>query len=245
MADPVRVDLAPLLRFRDGLQKELAAAGGDDNPVRRALRQWAAIYRSFLRERFDAFSRGGGDWPPLAESTILARRARGGGTRRRKRAKARETIRRAKQSHKRAAIRLSGLESRGKGASEQADRARAQIGRAARRIAKARAAAEAQASMAGVSILRDKGLLFNATAPEFTGAPGQFQEDTPYGVRVGFGGPARHPDGTATIADIASFHQQGEPKLPQRRIVVEPDDAALRRMAEVMDAALARLAQST
>ena len=241
MADPVRVNLAPLLRFRDHVQRGLVAGDSETNPARRALRQWAAIYRAFLRERFDRFSRGGGDWPKLAESTILARRAKGGGTRRQKRAKARAAIRKARQAQERAVARLSGLESKGKG--EQADKARAQVARATARIATSRGTMESQASMSGVSILRDKGLLFNVTAPDFTGGPGQLQEDILFGVRVGYGGQHLHPDGTATIADIAGFHQEGGPRLPQRKIVVEPDGPALRRMAEVMDAALARIAR--
>lgn len=240
--DPVRVDLAPLLRYRDRLSQGLAAGAGDGNPVRRAFRQWAHIYRAFLRERYNRFSRGGGDWKPLAESTILGRKAKGGGTRRQKVSKAGRTIRTARKTLANASQRLDKLILKGKGDSGRANLAWFQIRRAAQRIAKARGTAEAQASMAGISILRDKGLLFNVTAPEFTGAIGQLQEDIPFGVRVGFGGPGRHPDGTATIADIAGFHQEGGPRLPQRKIIVPPDEPAQGRMARVMDAALKTLA---
>ena len=241
--DPVRVDLAPLIRYRGRIAQALAGGGGDDNPVRRALRQWAAIYRAFLRERFDRFSRGGGEWKALAESTILARRAKGGGTRRQKAGKARKAIARAGQSRLRAGRRLETLMSKGQGYGEKADKLRSQIDRASQRIARARRTVEEMPTMAGISILRDKGLLFNVTAPAFTGAPGQIQEDIPMGIRVGFGGPARYPDGTATIADIASFHQDGGPHLPQRTIVVPPDNPTYARMGTTMERALDLLAR--
>lgn len=237
MADPVRVNLAPMLRFNDRIASGLGGGGGsnstaqgmagDDNPVRRALRQWAHIYRAFLQTRFNTFSRGGGDWKPLAKSTILGRRAKGGGTRRQK-------IARARKTQARAAARLEKLEAKGQGQTEKAGRARIQVAKAAKTM-------QEQPTMAGISILRDKGLLFNALAPAFSGAPGQLQEDIPFGVRVGFGGPGRHPDGAATIADIASFHQEGGPHLPQRKIIVPPDEPTRERMIVVMDAALKTL----
>jgi len=186
--EPVRVNLAPLMRFRDRIAQGLAG-GGDDNPVRRALHQWAHIFRAFLQERFNAFSRGGGGWKPLAESTKRRRRGpqRGKASLRGKRGKA-------------------------------------------------------HAATGTFSILRDTGILFNVVAPTFIGAPGQLQEDIPFGVRVGFGGPGRHPDGTATIADIASFHQVGNPRLPQRKIIVPPDDPTQKVMAGAMDTALKTIA---
>ena len=40
------------------------------------------------------------------------------------------------------------------------------------------------------------------------------------GVRVGFGGSSRHPEGRATIADIAKWHNVGKGRrLPQRQIL--------------------------
>jgi len=35
---------------------------------------WSTIYRAFTRQRFYKNSRGGGDWPPLSQRTIDARR---------------------------------------------------------------------------------------------------------------------------------------------------------------------------
>ncbi len=62
-------------QIRSGLSKN----GSPSNPVRRAFRQWAFQYLVFTRRRFNTFSRGGGDWRPLAPSTIKERR-KGRGT---------------------------------------------------------------------------------------------------------------------------------------------------------------------
>ena len=99
----------------------------------------------------------------------------------------------------------------------------------------------------GVSILRDTGLLFAALAPIFAGAPGALQETIHFGIRVGYGGPQRHIKGgkqaRATIADIASFHQNGNlPRLPQREIIVDPPEELLETMADDMTKALNKLA---
>jgi hypothetical protein len=116
---------------------------------------------SFLGLRFARLSRGGGEWPPLAPSTIKARR-------------------------------------KGKGKGKPA-------------------------------ILRDVGLLYNALSPTLN-SPGAINERVPFGVRVGYGGPMRHGEGRATIADIASYHQRGVGRLPQRKIIVPPDGSTRRGM---------------
>ena len=137
-----------------------ARAMRDGSPaMTRTLRQWAVRYRSFAQLRFDLFSRGGGDWPPLKESTIRRRRQRTD------------------------------------------------------------------------TILRDTGTLFRALNPVL-GNPGSFEQLEPMAVIVGFGGPGAHPSGTATIADIAAFHNFGAPpNLPQRQIIVEPPQAVIMLMS--------------
>jgi hypothetical protein len=77
-------------------------------------------------------------------------------------------------------------------------------------------------------ILRDTGILINALD---VGAPGNLCQRTQTGIRVGFGGAARHPGGKATIRDIAVFHDQGEGHNPQRQIIAEPDAATQQAMA--------------
>jgi len=49
--------------------------------MRKVMKQWGEIYRSWSLERFDKFSKGGGGWPPLKQSTIRRRRkGKGKGT---------------------------------------------------------------------------------------------------------------------------------------------------------------------
>lgn len=88
--------------------------------------------------------------------------------------------------------------------------------------------------MRAASILRDTGILFAALDPTFTSRPGQLEKGIPFGVTVGYGGPGRHPKGRATIADIASFHQEGGPHLPKRELIVVPDGKTLDAMANDM-----------
>ncbi len=88
------------------------------------------------------------------------------------------------------------------------------------------------------AILRDTNTLFAALDTEFTRAPGQLQENIPQGIRVGYGGPSRYPGGTATIADIASFHQEGKGRLPVRKMIVDPSQQVLNAMAKDAERAL-------
>jgi hypothetical protein len=95
--------------------------------------------------------------------------------------------------------------------------------------------------------LRDTGLLFAALSPIFAGAPGALQEFIKFGIRVGYGGPQKHSLGQttsmATIADIASFHQNGfGTKLPQREIIVNPPPDVIQDMADDMTKALNKVA---
>lgn len=180
----VQVNLEPLRRFAATVTGDLRGVG--NGPIRKAIKQWAVRYRAFVQERFDAFSKGGGDWPPLAASTIR---------RRRKGKKIRMTT-------------MSG----------QSDRFQVRT----------------------ASILRDTGTLFQALEPVFKHKPGALELRIPFGVRVGYGGPARHPGGKATIADIARFHQEGKGKLPKRRIIVDPPPHLVQLMAGDMERALAQ-----
>jgi hypothetical protein len=97
-----------------------------------------------------------------------------------------------------------------------------------------------------VSLLRDTGLLFNALDPQFSPGKGAIQQDVPFGLTVGFGGPAKHPQGRATIADVAGFHQTGTPKMPKRQILVEPDTRTTQLMGQDMQRGIDRaLGQSS
>lgn len=163
----VTVDLKALEKFEHLFVGDLKHAGA--GPLRKAMKKWAFRYRSFLSERYDAFSKGGGDWPPI------------------------------KRPHKRG----------------------------------------------GTTILRDTGTMFAALAPSVIAKPGSITEDIPFGIRVGYGGPMKHPSGSATIADIASFHQVGAGNLPVRKTIVPPDDKTLKAMSGDMDVAIAELKRAS
>lgn len=206
MGSTVIVNLEPLKQFASIIENDLRRNGS--GPIRRAVKQWGRRYRSFAQERFDKFSKGGGDWQKLADSTIAFRK----------------------------------------------------------RTTKARRGWKGPRKY---TILRDTNILYNALSPLFSGKPGQYQEDIPFGIRVGYGGPARHPIkkaktkkgrarqkwgkggffragprmSTATVADIAGFHQVGGGHLPKREIIVQPDQQTIDGCVEDMMRGLETLAK--
>lgn len=68
----VKVDLKKLEQFKKVVDDDLRLKG--NGPVRKALKQWGFRYRVFLKDRYITFSRGGGNWEPLKQSTINRRR---------------------------------------------------------------------------------------------------------------------------------------------------------------------------
>lgn len=75
----VTIDLSGFAELRKAVEGGLSIGG--KGPVADWIgKQVPARYAGFVRKRFDRNSKGGGDWKPLAESTILARRS-GKGTR--------------------------------------------------------------------------------------------------------------------------------------------------------------------
>ena len=62
-----------------------------------------------------------------------------------------------------------------------------------------------------------------------------------HAVRVGFSGTKRHPGGRASVADIAAFHNLGEGDVPQRAILVKPDQPTINGMQRDMARAFGRL----
>lgn len=90
----------------------------------------------------------------------------------------------------------------------------------------------------GVQILRDTGTVHAALS---IGAKGNHFQLLRDGCEFGFGGTAAHPEGHASIADIARFHDQGAGHLPKRQIIVEPDAATVAAMAEDVKWAINRV----
>jgi len=174
----VHTDLRPLRRFRKQIKADLEQ--NTQGPIRRALKKWAARYRSFAQLRFDKYSKGGGDWAPLKEGTKRGRRAGKRGSR------------------------------TGKG----------RLGKVG--VAQLAAKALKRGKRGGlISILRDTSDLFGALDPVWHGNPGGLEQDIPFGVRVGFGGQARHESAPMTIADLAEIHHSGKGNVPARKIIVD------------------------
>jgi hypothetical protein len=74
IAVDIKLDLSGMAKYRSAIDQPTG-------PVRDMLVQWATRYRAFIQRRFDRYSKGGGDWPSLATSTIAGRR-KGKGKRR-------------------------------------------------------------------------------------------------------------------------------------------------------------------
>lgn len=70
MAD-VRINIDPLRRFSAGLNNQIAGAPG---PVSEMFERIGIRLLAFFGKRYDRLSRGGGEWAPLAPSTIAGRR---------------------------------------------------------------------------------------------------------------------------------------------------------------------------
>ncbi len=77
----VLLDLRGLERYRKEVRRGLRSLS--PSPMRDVLKKWAFRYRGAMRQRYDRFSKGGGDWKPLKESTKKARRHGKGGRSRR------------------------------------------------------------------------------------------------------------------------------------------------------------------
>ena len=70
-----RVDIQPLLRLARSTRRAGRGVSGGSDPFRAVFKQWAARYSAYTRRRFNRLSRGGGgEWKPLAPSTVARRR---------------------------------------------------------------------------------------------------------------------------------------------------------------------------
>lgn len=79
------------------------------------------------------------------------------------------------------------------------------------------------------AILRDTSTLFKVFSPAL-GQLGQLQKDLINGVRVGFGGPAKHPKAKMTVAELAEIHHFGKGNVPVRKLLVDPSSMAVKTM---------------
>lgn len=201
------------------------------------LNQWGARMEAFTKRRFTLFSRGGGDWPPLAAITVDQRRGTGGktiGQNRRaakkafgrledqvleRRQKLQAKLDQALRSRSADSKKVDSLRKRliNVQASVLQDKLTATVGRRNNALARV-----IKANNFKTSILVDTGTLRRGLALQGPGnvrevfANGRF-----IGVRYGVAGGS-HP-GKLTVGRLAAIHQRGSGRLPQRKIIVRPD----------------------
>ena len=232
----VEVDLRALIKYESDINAQLNQS--QQGPVEKAIIQWGVRYRSFVQLRFDKYSKGSGNWKPLALSTILSRR-KGPNTakvRARKILKLQKKISILKANNKTGKARIPTGKPNPQASSRKSkpDKSKEKIHSLNNMISKL-------SKVQRVTILRDTGLLFMALTPVFTARPGSLQQRIPFGIRVGYGGPSKHSKSSVSIADIAEIHNLGLGNVPQREIIVAPESSVLAKMALDMERGLKKL----
>lgn len=210
----VTFDMGPLDRFTNAVLVGLDAGNGGSGPMRDMKVSWGARYSANMRRRFDAFSQGGGDWPPLALTTLRRKLLKG--------------VKKTK-----GAARKSSLRSQGEG--------RGAVTTLARDTK--RGGQFVGFSGRSSSILVDTGVLKGALQ---IGVTGNLFQLIAGGIDFGFDSSAPHPTKgkgkSATIGQIAAWHNAGAPpRLPQRAILAQPDGQTVKGMQDDLTRAIARI----
>jgi len=121
------------------------------------------------------------------------------------------------------------------------DKAEKALDRAARKYR--RELGRIQSGAFNASILIDTATLVGALS---IGAKGNVVKRTDMGIEFGIGGPGRHDSKSgATVGEIAAAHNAGSDKLPQRKIIVQPDDATMSTIKRIAGMRLREAAQDT
>jgi len=96
------------------------------------------------------------------------------------------------------------------------------------------------------SILRDTDDLY-AVLNAATGAvAGRTESIVPFGIMVGYGGPAGHKGATGlSIAELAEVHQEGRGNVPARPIIVDPPESLQQTMARDGDVMVREVIRET
>lgn len=172
----ISYDLSGIGKYRSTVDRGLKTGTG---VIGQAFNKWGDRMQKYLSTRFKVYSKGGGDWPPLASSTVK------------------------RKGHR--------------------------------------------------TILVDSGLLRSAVNTR--GAGSLFKIDKkPGGISIDIGGNKKYPQGrnrrgqfkkVVSVSDVARYHQEGGAKLPQRKIVVPPNQATINLMTQDLQKAIDRIADLT
>lgn len=225
----VTVDISKALRVPEGLKAAVVAQleNNGPGPYTDMKTQWGSIYQGAMLRNFDTASRGGGDWAPLTLDTILNRKAgKGGGTRREQRASARGQLRGVRDTK---AARASGatLSIRNRQQLKNNLKANLHNERSASKRTKIKNKIAALTGSAGTTILKDSGQLRMSLS---IGGNGFQVTRGRASITMGFAS-IPHKGSGATLAQIASWHNDGAGHNPKRTILIAPDASVVRRMA--------------
>lgn len=200
----VKVNIRGAKAAFEAVKRSLSASNPD---IRAGFRQATVRYSAFTRRRFNTYSRGGGDWLPLAKSTVDARRTGG-------KAKGGVDFGGGRNSNK---------------ARKKGSNGSGQLGRGARSsLARDTRKKGILVSAGGTfSILRDRGFLFNALT---IGAAGNRVTELPNGIAFGFTDAPHGAEAELSIGQLATIHHFGVPAkgIPARPILVRPDAQTIR-----------------
>jgi hypothetical protein len=221
-------DVDHIRRYREYMQR--AVKGGDTAAFDGFGLKVLAMYAAFAQRRFDIFSRGGGDWQPLAPSTIY-RRARATVERAKKEADANLARGYSERIEKENGVkykvrRVFGSKQHARAMARAENRVK-QFFRKAYGYAPSHGQGALQRATqipahGSVSILRDTGTLFRALS---VGNPANVMRKRGATFEYGIGGPEMHPDSKLSVGRIAAYHQAGGTipnRPPQRKILVTP-----------------------
>jgi hypothetical protein len=71
----VKITMTSLTAYKKVVNTQLKS--GSPGVLTDVFKQWAIRYRSFIQQRYNKYSRGGGDWAPLKQATIDAKGSSG------------------------------------------------------------------------------------------------------------------------------------------------------------------------
>lgn len=244
----VRIDNAPLLQLRGKMDSI------NRLPPHRAFRdmkkKWLRRLMEFTQRLFLRNSSGGGDWAPLALSTVLSRRSAKGGTVGQQASKLGARMSELAEKRRQAVLKLESIPKGTKRALRRRVNAHAAVFKLEgqlKGVAKRRGTL-IDSAVANTKILQDTRTLFASLTLK---ANGNVSEEIVKGVQYGIRGgtskrrdskgvvvavdkPLKRRDGKKrsppSIGHIAKWHHVGAGRLPVRQIIVQPDRQTVGQM---------------
>jgi hypothetical protein len=199
-------------------------------------KQWTDRYETFVKRRFDDFGRGGGDWPALALSTIEARRGpakgrkgKGGGS---------AGGKGARTSLARDTQRGGVLVGTGRTVTILRDTGMLRMALAVGSVGNyaGETGAGIEFGFDGTPHTSKADALNKKSKSAFAKAmrattKKSYDKARAAGLDARWGARRAGRRQSATIADIARWHNEGTPKMPQRLILAKPDTRTATAMA--------------